>query len=69
MAAAIRIRKRTASKSLSNSCASAISEQIRHKTCEIDGEKIGETCALRERQAISLDKGAIMYTYIGFGET
>ncbi|QPF89297.1 GntR family transcriptional regulator [Bradyrhizobium commune] len=34
MAAAIRIRERTTSKSLSNSCASAFSGQIRHKTCE-----------------------------------
>ncbi|RXH02472.1 GntR family transcriptional regulator [Bradyrhizobium zhanjiangense] len=54
MAAVIRIRKRTALKFLSNSCASAISGQIRHKTCEIDGENVGETCVSQGEQGISL---------------
>src|SRR5438132_12127907 len=41
MAAVIRIRKRAAWKSLSNSCASAISGQIRHKTCEMRSGVVG----------------------------
>src|SRR4051812_8796467 len=64
MAAAIRIRERTASKSLSNSCASAISAQIRHKTCEVDGEHVSAARISARKSAVSLeDECPFVYVY------